>query len=92
MNGEQNKWETGGQDSLAPAWLWTHLRLGGDPACSEDTHRLLEMQSLGRWTVAYEVTTKVVRVSGTEWMGTKDGCSHLPTWGRGRAAGVTKPV
>lgn len=36
--------------------------------------------------MAYEVTTKVVRVSGTEWMGTKDGCSHLPHMGGGGGA------
>lgn len=33
--------------------------------------------------MAYEVTTKVVRVSGTEWMGTKDGCTRMSTWGEG---------
>lgn len=54
--------ETGGQDLSGPSVAVDTLEIGWRPSCSEDTHRLLEMQSLGDglW---HEVTTKVVRVN-----------------------------
>ena len=42
--------------------------------------------------MAREVTAMVAGVNGTEWMGTKDGCTRMSTWGRGRSSGKTKPV
>ena len=33
--------------------------------------------------MAREVTAKVARVNGTEWMKTKDGCTRMSAWGEG---------
>lgn len=78
--------ETGGQDSLAPAWLWTHLRLGEGPALQRRHPQAVGNAKLGRWIVARKVTAKVTRVSGTEWTGTQDGCTGRSAWRRGGGA------